>query len=114
MDKIHNIKKYISTVEKNNDLWNYIDNEVIARQFENIIDALVYELYFSDEFKQANISFVDSVLRDFQIISVNTENVVQVILDTFTKLRNMDNDIRNNLKYMSIKLESLLAPIINI
>ena len=92
----------------------YIDNEVIARQFENIIDALVYELYFSDEFKQANISFVDSVLRDFQIISVNTENVVQVILDTFTKLRNMDNDIRNNLKYMSIKLESVLAPIINI
>jgi hypothetical protein len=92
----------------------YVDNEVIARQFENVIDALVYELYFSDEFKQANISFVDSVLRDFQIISVNTENVVHVILDTFTKLRNMDNDIRNNLKYMSIKLESLLAPIINI
>lgn len=92
----------------------YVDNEVMARQFENIIDALVYELYFSDEFKQANISFVDSVLRDFQIISVNTENVVHVILDTFTKLRNMDNDIRNNLKYMSIKLESLLAPIINI
>ena len=26
----------------------------------------------------------------------------------------IDNDIRNNLKYMSIKLESLLAPIINI
>ena len=92
----------------------YVDNEVMARQFENVIDALVYELYFSNEFKQANISFVDSVLRDFQIISVNTENVVQVILDTFTKLRNMDNDIRNNLKYMSIKLESLLAPIINI
>ena len=91
----------------------YVDNEVIARQFENVIDALVYELYFSDEFKQANISFVDSVLRDFQIISVNTENVVHVILDTFTKLRGMDNDIRNNLKYMSIKLESLLAPIIN-
>ena len=92
----------------------YVDNEVMARQFENVIDALVYELYFSDEFKQANISFVDSVLRDFQIISVNTENVVHVILDTFTKLRNMDNDIRNNLRYMSIKLESLLAPIINI
>lgn len=92
----------------------YVDNEVMARQFENVIDALVYELYFSNEFKQANISFVDSVLRDFQIINVNTENVTHVILDTFTKLRNMDNDIRNNLKYMSIKLESLLAPIINI
>lgn len=92
----------------------YVDNDVMARQFENVIDALIYELYFSDEFAQENISFVDSVLRDFQIISAKTESVVQIILDTFTKLRSMDNDIRNNLKYMSIKLESLLAPIINI
>lgn len=91
----------------------YVDNEVMARQFENVIDALVYELYFSDEFKQANISFVDSVLHDFHAISANTEIVISNILDTFTKLRGMDNDIRNNLKYMSIKLESLLAPIIN-
>ena len=36
-----------------------------------------------DEFKQANISFVDSVLHDFQIISVNTENVVHVIRNDF-------------------------------
>ena len=92
----------------------YVDNDVISRQFENVIDALVYELYFSDEFTRANISFVDSVLRDFQIISANTENVAYVILDTFTKLRSMDNDIRNNLKYMSIKLGSLLTPIANI
>lgn len=92
----------------------YVDNDVIARQFENIIDALVYELYFSNDFIQANISFVDSVLRDFQIISANTENVVHTIQDTFTKFRSIDNDIRNNLKYMSIKMESLLAPIINI
>lgn len=92
----------------------YVDNDVIARQFENIIDALVYELYFNNDFMQANISFVDSVLRDFQIISANTENVVHIIQDTFTKFRSIDNDIRNNLKYMSIKMESLLAPIINI
>ena len=92
----------------------YVDNDVIARQFENIIDALVYELYFSNDFIQANISFIDSVLRDFQIISANTENVVHIIQDTFTKFRSIDNDIRNNLKYMSIKMESLLAPIINI
>ncbi len=92
----------------------YVDNDVIARQFENIIDALVYELYFSNDFIQANISFVDSVLRDFQIISANNENIVHIIKDTFTKFRSIDNDIRNNLKYMSIKMESLLAPIINI
>lgn len=103
----------IKSLPSNTVIDQYVDNEVIVRQFENIIDALVYELYFSDEFIQASISFVDSVLRDFQVISANTKNTMHIILDTFTKIRGMDNDIRNNLKYMSIKLESLLAPIIN-
>lgn len=103
----------IKSLPSNTVIDQYVDNEVIVRQFENIIDALVYELYFSDEFIQAGISFVDSVLRDFQVISANTPNTMHIILDTFTKIRGMDNDIRNNLKYMSIKLESLLAPIIN-
>ena len=89
-------------------------NNIFLSKNLDLIDALIYELYFSDEFAQENISFVDSVLRDFQIINANTESVVQIILDTFTKLRSMDNDIRNNLKYMSIKLESLLATIIDI
>ena len=90
----------------------YVDNNLIVRQFEKVIDALVYEIYFHDDFIKADISFTDSVLRDFK--SVNTNSSIKIIQDAFAKLRSMDNDIRNNLKYMSVKLEYLLAPIINI
>lgn len=92
----------------------YVDNDVITRQFEKVIDALVYEIYFHDDFIKADISFTDSVLRDFKSIDMNRNSSIQIIQDAFAKLRSIDNDIRNNLKYMSVKLESLLAPIINI
>lgn len=92
----------------------YVDNDVITRQFEKVIDALVYEIYFHDDFIKADISFTDSVLRDFKSIDMNRNSSIQIIQDAFAKLRSMDNDIRNNLKYMSVKLESLLAPIINL
>lgn len=92
----------------------YVDNDVITRQFEKVIDALVYEIYFHDDFIKADISFTDSVLRDFKSINTNRNSSIQIIQDAFVKLRSMDNDIRNNLKYMSVKLESLLAPIINL
>ena len=92
----------------------YVDKDTIIRQFENIIDALLYELYFPVEFKQVDISFVAPVLSSFgSIASTNNEEAVKIIRNSFSLFRDMNNEIRNNLKYMSVKLESLLAPIIN-
>ena len=93
----------------------YVEKDAIIRQFENIIDALVYELYFPVEFKQVDISFVVPVLSSFaSIASTNNEEAVKIIRNSYALFRDMNNEIRNNLKYMSVKLESLLAPIINI
>lgn len=104
----------IKSLSSNIIIDQYVDNDVIVRQFEKIIDALVYELYFHDDFIKADISFTDSVLRDFKSINTDRNSSIQTIQDAFAKLRSMDNGIRNNLKYMSVKLEYLLAPIINI
>ena len=93
----------------------YVEKDAIIRQFENVIDALLYELYFAVEFKQVDISFVAPVLSSFAPIdSKNNQETVNIIRNSFALFRNMNNEIRNNLKYMSVKLESLLAPIINI
>ena len=92
----------------------FVERDAIIRQFENVIDALLYELYFPVEFNQVNISFVAPVLSSFAPIdSKNNQEALNAIRYSFTLLRNMNNEIRNNLKYMSIKLNSLLAPIIN-
>ena len=94
---------------------DYVEREAIIRQFENVIDALLYELYFPAEFKQVDISFVAPVLSSFAPIDTkNNQEAVDTIRNSFTLFRDMNNEIRNNLKYMSVKLESLLSPIINI
>ena len=109
---------YIITIKSlPNDIMvdEYVEKDAIIRQFENIIDALLYELYFPVEFKQVDISFVDPVLRSFAPIdSKNNQEAVDTIRNSFAQFRDMNNEIRNNLKYMSVRLESLLAPIINI
>ena len=93
----------------------YVENNTIIRQFENVIDALIYELYFPVEFKQAKISFVNSVINSFTPIdSKDNKEALDAIRKSFAQFRDMNNGIRNNLKYMSVRLESLLAPIVNI
>ena len=87
---------------------------MIVRLFENVIDALVYELYFNKEFSEANISFANYVVRDFK--NIENSDIIQSILiieSSYQKLREIDNEIRNNIKCMAIKMEKLLAPIIN-
>ncbi len=92
-----------------------IDNDLLRRQFESIIDALVYELYFPDEFLKVGISFVNDVLNDFAPITTvdNREEGLQIISNAFYKFRDIDNKIRNKMKLMPIMLENLLSPILN-
>ena len=92
-----------------------IDNDLLRRQFESVIDALVYELYFPDEFLKIGISFVNDVLNDFAPITTvdNREEGLQIISNAFYKFRDIDNKIRNKMKLMPIMLENLLSPILN-
>lgn len=93
----------------------YVDKDTIIRQFERVIDALIYELYFPNEFMQANISFADIVPSTLAPVKSNDINEAVITINkSFELLSDMNNEIRNNLKYMSVKLETLLAPIINV
>lgn len=105
----------IKSISEDKIIWDYTNNDVLIRQFEKIIDALIYEMYFPEEFQAANISFAEHVNSDFKSINngCSISQAIQTIIASFEQLRSMDNEIRNNLKYMSIKLEYLLAPIIN-
>ena len=104
----------IKAIPKSSILWDNIDYDVIVRQLEKIIDALIYELYFPAEFEDADITFAGPVNRDFLPLDTNDiDQSIKSIITSFKKLRDINNEIRNNLKYMSIKLDYLLSPIIN-
>ena len=99
---------------KNNSINLYVDNDVIIRQYEEIIDALFYELYFSEDFNKANISFSLDVLNCFEPLKDSRSENSTIINNSFERLRSMDNSIRSNIKYMHVVLDSILSPIVSL
>ncbi|RTL54360.1 MAG: hypothetical protein EKK39_04410 [Sphingobacteriales bacterium] len=90
----------------------FVPNSHIVQLLEEVIDALVYELYFEEDFKKAGIEFMKYAQRDFKSIEGEGEKeAIEIIKKAYQTLREKDNEIRNNLKLMEIKLADLIMPI---
>jgi adenine-specific DNA-methyltransferase len=90
----------------------YVPNSHLVEQFEEVIDAMVYELYFEEDFRVAEIEIIKYATRDFPPIEgLETQAKIEVIHNAYQTLRQKDNEIRNNLKLMDIRLEELIMPI---
>ena len=73
---------------------------------------MVMELYFKEDFEKTGIEFIKYVERDFESIEGKLEEEqVEIINHSYQKLRQKDNEIRNNLKLMDIKLAGIVMPI---
>jgi len=96
----------------NTQLNEYVPNSHIAETFEEVIDALVFELYFPKEFEKSGIHFIKYAERDFQSIEGKSlEEQKEVIHNAYQKLKEKDNEIRNNLQLMDIRLHDLIMPL---
>lgn len=92
----------------------HVPNSHIAKLFEEVIDAMVMELYFKEDFDKAGIEFIKYAERDFESIEGKSESEqIEIIHRAYQKLREKDNEIRNNLKLMDIKLADIVMPIKN-
>jgi adenine-specific DNA-methyltransferase len=93
---------------------NQVPNSHLVEQFEEVIDALVYELYFEEDFRSAEIEFLKFAARDFKSIEgLEKQEKIAVIHNAYQTLRNKENEICNNLKLMDIRIEDLIMPIKN-
>lgn len=114
-EPIIDLVDYILLLHKlgdNQQVNEFVPNSHIIQLFEEVIDACVYELYFEEDFKNAGISFIEYVERDFQSIEGKSKSeAIEIIHAAYQKLRENDNEIRNNLKLMDIKLADLIMPI---
>ena len=98
--------------EGKNQLNEFVENTHIIQLFEEIIDAIVYEAYFTEDFASANINFMEYALRDFKSIeNLGESEATDIINDVYNKLREKDNEIRQNLKLMDTRLSNLIMPI---
>ena len=103
---------FLNELENTEQINDYVPNSGIAEQFEEVIDALVYELYFEEDFRRENIEFLKYAERDFPSIeNLGKQEKIETIHAAHQKLRQKDNEIRNNLKLMDIRLADLIMPI---
>lgn len=90
----------------------HFSNEQMLLQFVDVIDALIYELYFAEDFQKAEIEFMQFAEKDFQSIeNLKPEEKILEINTAFTNLQEKDNKIRQNLKLMDTRLRELIFPI---
>lgn len=109
------IVDYLFILKTQKQLNEYVPNSHIAETFEEVIDAMVFELYFPAEFIKADIHFLKYAERDFQSIEgKSSEEQKEIIHNAYQKLREKDNETRNNLKEMKIELRDLLMPILTV
>ncbi len=106
---------YIIWLKQNKDksINEYVDNEFIAKEFERVIDAMVYELYFEEELHSEDLYFIKYANNDFEPIEKEMDDriIAQIIHKAYQRLRDRDNEIRNNIKLLTVRLKDLILPI---
>jgi hypothetical protein len=104
---------YISWLKaKEQQIDNYVDNKHITKLFEDVIDAMVLELYFEEEMKEADFSFIAHATKLFKPIdSLSDAQVQNIIFEAYQALREKDNPIQNDLQLLPIRVP-MVAPIL--
>ncbi|WP_313254886.1 Eco57I restriction-modification methylase domain-containing protein [Empedobacter sp.] len=107
------IIEYILTI---NQYLNFkIPESNIINDIEEIIDALVLELYFPKDFKDKNIKISKHTEDLFKPLEgLNDEEKLETIEEVYIKYRAKNNPLRNQIKLMKIELSELLLPILSI
>lgn len=98
------------------DLTNFsIPKSHISEAFEEVIDALVFELYFPEEFAEKGIA-IEKYAKDIfkPIDGLSEEDQIKAIQEAYQTLREKDNPLRNQIKLMKIELKELLLPILSV
>jgi len=118
--KINNIKLFETLIDyimwlkvnKEERVNEFVENEHIVKLFEDIIDAMVLELYFKEESKEAGFDFIAHAIKLFKPIENLPDNQIkQTISHAYQTLREKDNPIRNDLQLLPAKVP-LVAPIL--
>lgn len=91
-------------------LLEIVDNGILAKEFDRVLDAMVMELYFANEMSDASLSFIDHINTDF--CPLNAKDDLREnhdhIRSAYSSLAMKDNPIRNNLILLDIRLDTVL------
>ena len=80
-------------------------------EFEDVIDALIFELYFPEEFKSKGIAIEKYAVELFvPVAGLSEAEKLEKIKAVYKK----ENPLRHEIKRMKTELEDLLSPILSV
>jgi hypothetical protein len=82
-----------------------VSNEIIASYFEKVIDACVYELYFEEEIKSAQVDVLELIQQSLD--KVSPLPIKQQILRLFEEWNDYKNEVRNRIILQETRSESV-------
>jgi len=82
-----------------------VSNEIIASYFEKVIDACVYELYFEEEIKSAQVDVLELIQKAQD--KVSSLPIEQQILHLFEEWNDYKNEVRNRIILQETRSESV-------
>ncbi|MDU1905065.1 MAG: restriction endonuclease subunit S [Dysgonomonas sp.] len=103
---------FLSTQEY--DIINSLPNNIVIQLFEEIVDALLFEVYYSSKFKNKHIliaEYTKQILRSIDRLEI--EKKIETIKEIYSLLQEKSNPLRNQIKLMKIELSDLLLPILS-
>jgi len=80
---------------------NSLDNEkqLMINYFDNILDAMTYEIYFEEELKKANKDSIKH-LGSLVVLGDDNKQNEEIVKNVFKLLYSKDHPVRNNLFYL--------------
>ncbi|MBA4444521.1 hypothetical protein FHL01_02120, partial [Cylindrospermopsis raciborskii CS-506_C] len=88
---------------------------------EKIIDAIVFELYFSDHMKERKIDVFHFIKKDIKEVMQGKEfgnledrEKEEVIKKLYAKWTDPDNEVRDRMKLFAVRSPNVLKPILEI
>lgn len=92
-ESVHHLVQYLISINK------ISNNKIIASYFDEIINASVFELYFSNELKSANKEILKHLV-DLKPISntMRDEEKLAIIQSEFERLYDPNHPVRNNVE----------------
>jgi len=99
----------------NTEIYEFTPNSHISDTFQEVIDALVFELYFPEEFAEKGIE-IEKCARDIfkPIEGLKKDEQINAIQKAYQMLREKDSLLRNQIKLMKIELKELLLTILSV
>ena len=91
----------------NSDIYAHTSNKNLRVHFNDILDMVVYELYFADHMKEQNIYVIDR-LKKSPLVDLTIKDIRERIEKTYNWFQSSDNLVRQSLLLLDTRSKDLL------